>query len=105
MDEVQQTLGLHQEEIAAIRTEVAVILQRTHALEVRTDRMMSDSAENRAEMRTALSDILKEIRYLRDYQKTMEGAKTGETKADIAQRWAIPAVISLFALAKTLGWL
>lgn len=94
-----------QKEIAEIRTEVAVIINRTNALEIRTDRMMTDSAESRAEMRQGMGDISRELRHLRDFQKTQEGAKSGNKKAETVQRWAIPAIISAVALAKTMGWI
>lgn len=92
-------------ETAAIRTEVAVIMQRTDALELRTDRMLTESAESRAETRQSLQEIMLEIRHLRDFQKTEEGRSRGVRRADTIQRWAIPAVISVIAGAKTMGWI
>lgn len=120
MQMIQTRFEQHQEAINAAKTEIAVLIQRTNALETRTDRMMTDSAENRAETRKALSDILVEIRSLREFKAVQQAVQPVQqknadnlTQADkdyqkrvrLAKQYAVPVIISLIALAHTFGWL
>lgn len=82
-----------------------MIKQRTDALEIRTDRMMTESAESRAESREIMGKIFDIVRELQDHRAREEGRREGKGWADTVQRWAIPAVISVIALAKTMGWI
>lgn len=88
-----------------VQREVDVIKQRTNALEIRTDRMMTESAEARAENREVLGKIFDIVRELQEHRAREEGRREGKGWGDAVQRWAIPAVISFVALCKTMGWI
>lgn len=85
--------------------ELAVLVQRTNAMEARTDRTMSELAESRAESRQAMSEISRTLMEVRDWQTRHDGRSEGKGWSESLQRWAIPAIISFLALAKTMGWI
>lgn len=93
------------QDLHVVQREVDVIKQRTDALEIRTDRMMTESAESRAESREIMGKIFDIVRELQEHRAREEGRREGKGWADTVQRWAVPAVISVIALSKTMGWI
>lgn len=84
--------------------ELAVLTQRTEAQERRTEKLMGDVAEGRAEFKQCMTEISSNLGVIKSWQDRHDGKLEGRDSAGEMVRWFIPVLITVAALGRTIGW-